>query len=138
MTKILIVEDNQNIKQSILDLLNAQGFEAYSACNGNEGIEVAKKVIPDLIICDVIMPSKSGFDVIKELSIDSSTSLIPFIFLSAKAEKDDVKEGLKLGADDYITKPFRLGELLKVINSKLKKSKTLKINKEHKSNKNSP
>jgi DNA-binding response OmpR family regulator len=128
MSKILVIEDNKSIKQTILDLLDSKGFEIYSACNGNEGIELAKKVIPDLIICDIIMPLKNGFDVIKELSGDLSTSLIPFIFLSAKAEKDDIREGIELGAADYITKPFRLGELLNVINIRLKKSKVLKLN----------
>ena len=128
MSKILVIEDNKSIKQTILDLLDSKGFEIYSACNGNEGIELAKKVIPDLIICDIIMPLKNGFDVIKELSGDLSTSLIPFIFLSAKAEKDDIREGIELGAADYITKPFRLGELLNVINIRIKKSKVLKLN----------
>ncbi|MGA7723101.1 MAG: response regulator [Ignavibacteriaceae bacterium] len=123
MFKILLIEDNQSIKQTIFDLLNSEGFEVYSACNGNEGIELAKNVFPDLIICDVIMPLKNGFEVIKELSSDSSTSLIPFIFLSAKAEKDDIRVGIELGAVDYITKPFRLGELLNVINIRLKRVK---------------
>jgi DNA-binding response OmpR family regulator len=128
MSKILVIEDNQSIKQTILDLLDSEGFEVYSACNGCEGIELAKNVIPDLIICDVIMPLKNGFEVIKELSSNLSTSLIPFIFLSAKADKDDIRVGIELGAVDYITKPFRLGELLNVINIRLKKSKVLKLN----------
>jgi DNA-binding response OmpR family regulator len=123
MSKILVIEDNQSIKQTIFDLLDSEGFEVYSAGNGIEGIGLAKNVVPDLIICDVIMPLKNGFEVIKELSSDSSTSLIPFIFLSAKAEKDDIRVGIELGAVDYITKPFRLGELLNVINIRLKRVK---------------
>lgn len=130
MTKILVIEDDRYIKQTIMDLLDATGFEVHSACNGNEGIELAQKVIPDLIICDIVMPVKTGFDVIRELSTDSSTSLIPFIFLSAKAERSDVREGMQLGADDYLTKPFRAEELLKVINIRLKKSRAFKLNSE--------
>jgi len=128
MTKILVIEDDINIKQTIMDLLDAEGFEAYSACNGSEGIDLAKKVIPDLIICDIVMPLKNGFEVLKELSVDPSTTIIPFIFLSAKAEKSDVREGMELGADDYLTKPFRVGELLRVINIRLKKSKAFMLN----------
>jgi DNA-binding LytR/AlgR family response regulator len=128
MIKILVIEDDRNIKQTIMDLLDAEGFEGHEASNGSEGVELAKKIIPDLIICDVIMPAKNGFEVIKELSNDCLTSLIPFIFLSAKAEKSDIREGMELGADDYLTKPFRVEELLRVINIRLKKSKALQLN----------
>jgi len=130
MTKILVIEDDRNIKQTIMDLLDAEGYEAYSAGDGNEGVSIAKKILPDMIICDVIMPVKNGFEVLKELSGETTTALIPFIFLSAKAEIGDVRYGMQLGADDYITKPFRVEELLKVIDIRLKKSKALKLNKD--------
>jgi len=127
MTKILVIEDDRNIKQTIMDLLDAEGYEAYSAGDGIEGIAKAKNMLPDMIICDVIMPAKDGFEVLKELSGDSSTALIPFIFLSAKAEIGDVRYGMQLGADDYITKPFRVEELLKVIDVRLRKNRALKL-----------
>ncbi len=128
MIKILVIEDDSNIKQTITDLLETEGYEVIPACNGSEGIELAKKLLPDLIICDIVMPVKNGYDVINEVSKFPGTSLIPFLFLSARVEHTDVRQGMQLGADDYLTKPFKVEELLKAVEVRLKKSSLIKEN----------
>jgi DNA-binding LytR/AlgR family response regulator len=125
MKKILIIEDDISIQQVITDILENENYKVFSANNGKTGIELAKALIPDLIICDVMMPIMNGYEVIENLSNDSKTSAIPFIFLSARVEKSNIRQGMELGADDYLTKPFRMEELIKAVEIRLKKKEML-------------
>ncbi len=126
MKKILTIEDDEQIRKTIIDLLEAEGFDSYSEDNGIDGINTAKRILPDLIICDIVMPGKTGYEVLEELEKEPRTAAIPFIFLSARAERNDVRQGMELGADDYLIKPFRVNELLKAIDVRLKKNEFLR------------
>lgn len=125
MAKILVIEDEASIRENILDLLEAENFQALGAANGKVGIEVASQEIPDLILCDMMMPEIDGNGVLKALRSEPVTATIPFIFLTAKAEKTDIRQGMELGADDYITKPCTPQELLKAIAIRLEKQKAI-------------
>src|SRR5690606_33395566 len=115
MKKILIIEDNSEIRETTQEILELADYDVIVAGNGKEGVEMVKSHAPDLIICDVMMPVLDGFGVLRILSRNPDTSSIPFIFLTAKADKKDVRKGMNLGADDYITKPFDESELLEAI-----------------------
>jgi CheY-like chemotaxis protein len=115
MTKILVIEDEETVRENILELLDAEGFEALAAENGRIGLELAKRYLPDLILCDVRMPELDGYGVLTALRSEVTTTEIPFMFLTAKAAKTDLSYGLELGATAYITKPFTLSELLDAI-----------------------
>ncbi|HZY43918.1 MAG TPA: response regulator [Anaerolineae bacterium] len=120
MSKVLVIEDEADIRRNILDLLEVEGFAASSAENGLHGLRVIRAgQIPDLILCDIMMPEMDGYGVLEELRKDLATSAIPFIFLTAKADRSDLRHGMELGADDFITKPFTRDELLKAISSRL-------------------
>ncbi|MBP7184563.1 MAG: response regulator [Saprospiraceae bacterium] len=119
--KILVIEDNQEVRDNICEILSLSDYEVESAANGKLGVEKAKRDIPDLIICDVMMPELDGYGVLHILSNNEQTAYIPFIFLSAKTDKEDIRRGMNLGADDYITKPFDNEILLQIIQNKLKK-----------------
>ncbi len=121
MTKILVIEDEQLVRENILDLLEAEGFDGVGAENGHVGVTWAWDCKPDLIICDVMMPELDGYDVLKLLRKEPATATIPFIFLTAKADKDDFRQGMQLGADDYLTKPFTSAELLGAISVRLER-----------------
>ncbi len=121
MKKLLIVEDEAAIRANILDLLKAQNFDLIAAENGTIGVEMALSHLPDLIICDVMMPELDGYEVLKTLRQHPLTATIPFIFLTAKADQADLRTGMSLGADDYLTKPFRSKELLQAIATRLEK-----------------
>ncbi|MBD1812185.1 response regulator [Microcoleus vaginatus DQ-U2] len=125
MAKILVIEDEEAIRENILELLEAENFEGIGAINGKVGIKLAIEKIPDLILCDMMMPEVDGYGVIKALRSEPLTATIPFIFLTAKADKVDVRTGMELGADDYITKPCTPQELLKAIAIRLEKQKTI-------------
>ena len=125
MAKILVIEDEESIRENILDLLEAENFEGIGAINGQVGIKLANEQIPDLILCDMMMPEVDGHGVLKALRSEPLTATIPFIFLTAKADKSDVRTGMELGADDYITKPCTPQELLKAIAIRLEKQKTI-------------
>lgn len=125
MKKILVIEDKDFVRENILDLLDVEGFEAIGAENGQIGLNLAKKMIPDLILCDVMMPGLDGYGVLTAIRQDALMASIPFIFLTAKAAKADFRQGMELGADDYITKPFTRAELLGAIASRLKKKAAL-------------
>jgi len=126
MVKVLVIEDEELIRENILDLLEAEEFEGLGAENGQVGVEIAKAQIPDLILCDVMMPQLDGYGVLEQLRCDPKTAMIPFIFLTAKAEKNDMRSGMELGADDYLTKPCLPDELLKAINTRLDKQARIK------------
>ena len=120
--KILIIEDDTAILETTVEFLNEEGFDVSTAINGVEGIQKAIEIIPDLIISDISMPLKNGYEVCKTLQSYPDTSTIPFIFLTAKIQKDDIRLGMQLGADDYLSKPFDYSELLKSIKIRLDKN----------------
>ncbi|MDZ8227174.1 EAL domain-containing response regulator [Nostoc sp. ChiVER01] len=126
MPKILIIEDEEAVRENILDLLKAENFETIAAANGRIGLHLAISEVPDLILCDMMMPQLDGYGVLTALRQDPSTVTIPFIFLTAKSAKSDFRQGMNMGADDYITKPFTRAELLSAIMNRLEKHATLK------------
>jgi EAL domain-containing protein (putative c-di-GMP-specific phosphodiesterase class I)/DNA-binding NarL/FixJ family response regulator len=126
MPKILIIEDEEAVRENILDLLEAEDFETLAAANGRIGVHLAICEVPDLILCDLMMPEIDGYGVLTALRQDPSTATIPFIFLTAKSAKSDFRQGMDMGADDYITKPFTRAELLSAIINRLEKYATLK------------
>lgn len=121
MTKILVIEDEQLVRENILELLTSEGFEAIGAQNGHVGITWAWEHKPDLIICDVMMPELDGYEVLNLLRQEPTTATMPFIFLTAKADKSSLRQGMEMGADDYLTKPFTKTELLGAIAARVKK-----------------
>lgn len=121
MKKILVIEDEELVRENILELLDAEGLTGIGATNGYKGIDLAKVEKPDLIICDVMMPGLDGYSVLKALRQESNFATTPFIFLTAKAAKADFRQGMELGADDYLTKPFTRAELLGAIATRFKK-----------------
>lgn len=121
MTKILVIEDEVSLLESILELLKLENFDATGAENGRMGVQLAKEVQPDLIICDILMPDLDGHGVLTSLRSDPATALIPFIFLTAKTAADEFRAGMNLGADDYLTKPLKGSELLQAIAARLEK-----------------
>ena len=123
---ILVIEDDRIVRENIVTLLTEEGFSVSSSSSGNEGIDIARQQSPDLIICDVMMPGISGFDVLQELSADELTRSIPFIFLTAKVEKENIRKGMNLGAADYLLKPFDVEDLLNSVSSRLKRAEILK------------
>jgi DNA-binding NtrC family response regulator len=123
MNKVLVIEDDENIRLNVLDLLDAEGFEGLAAYNGETGVKLAVQHLPDLIICDVGMPGIDGYEVLEILSMKPATAVIPFVFLSARAEHADIRRGMTLGADDYLTKPFTRAELLDTIRTRLLRSR---------------
>ncbi len=125
MKKILIIEDNEDIRENIAELLELSDYEALTAEDGKVGVEKAVEHLPDLIICDIMMPELDGYGVLHILGKKKETAAIPFIFLTAKAERSDLRKGMILGADDYITKPFDDTELLEAIEVRLKKQEAL-------------
>lgn len=121
MTKILIIEDNDNIRENVIEILELSGYEVFAAENGKKGVELALKIIPDIVLCDIMMPELDGYGVIHILHKNPETQAIPIIFLTAKAERTDIRKGMELGVDDYLTKPFDDMELLRAIEARLKK-----------------
>ncbi|HEY9607586.1 MAG TPA: response regulator [Allocoleopsis sp.] len=120
MQKILVIEDEETVRENILELLDAEGFNAIAAQNGRIGLELARQHLPDLILCDVRMPELDGYGVLQGIRSDPVMATIPLIFLTAKASKTDLSYGLELGATAYITKPFTITELLDAISRILK------------------
>lgn len=126
MKKILLIEDNQDIRENIAEILSLANYEILEAENGKVGVELAKSEKPDLIICDIMMPQLDGYGVLHMLGNNPATSGIPFIFLTAKSEKDDFRKGMNMGADDYLIKPFDDLELLDAVEMRLKKNEILR------------
>ncbi|MBW4591757.1 MAG: EAL domain-containing response regulator [Brasilonema angustatum HA4187-MV1] len=125
MTKILVIEDEKLVRENIIDLLAAEDFDTIAAANGRVGLDLAVSQIPDLILCDLMMPEVDGYGVLTRLREKPITATIPFIFLTAKSARTDFRQGMDLGADDYLTKPFTRTELLNAITSRLAKQATL-------------
>lgn len=125
MKKILVIEDEQIIRENILKLLKAEGFDVTGAENGAQGLNAAVSNLPDVIICDVIMPELDGYGVLMALRSNPVTATLPFVFLTGKAERSEIRQGMELGADDYLTKPFTKAELVGAISSRLKKQEAV-------------
>ncbi|RIJ43056.1 response regulator [Pontibacter oryzae] len=126
MKKILLIEDNHGIRENTAEILALANYEVVEADNGRTGVDLARKEQPDLIVCDIMMPQLDGYGVLHLLSKSPETAGIPFIFLTAKSEKEDFRKGMNLGADDYLTKPFDDVELLDAIEVRLRKNEILK------------
>jgi CheY-like chemotaxis protein len=120
MNKILVIDDNEPSRINILELLEAEGFEAVGAANGRIGLNLARTDLPNLVICDIVMPGLDGYGVLSELRRDPRTATIPFIFLTASADRCDLRQVMSLGADGYLTKPFTRAELLQALAVQLK------------------
>ncbi len=125
MEKILIIEDERLILESIAEYLQQEGYECMQASNGEDGIQIANHETPDLVVCDINMDGINGYEVLRNLRTNPQTSTIPFIFLSALTDKSDLRKGMILGADDYITKPFQPEDLLKSVKTRLEKHLTV-------------
>jgi DNA-binding response OmpR family regulator len=126
MQKILVIEDNQEVRENIAEIIQLSGYEVITAENGKVGAERAMSEKPDLIICDIMMPVLDGYGVLHLLNKHEQTAGTPFIFLTAKSERSDLRKGMEMGADDYITKPFDGIELLNAVESRLKKLEYLR------------
>ena len=126
MNTILLIEDNPEIRENTAEILELANYHVVTAENGKVGIEKVQEQRPDLIICDIMMPVLDGYGVLHLLNKDDELRDIPFVFLTAKTERQDFRKGMEMGADDYITKPFTEVELLNAIELRLKKFNTLK------------
>src|SRR6476661_7232225 len=122
MKKILVIEDEPEMRRNITTLLRYYDYEPIAAENGRQGVEMARRERPDLILCDVMMPELDGHAVLQALQTDASLASTPFIFLTAKGEKDDLRSGMNLGADDYLTKPVANADLIRAIETRLRRS----------------
>lgn len=122
MKTILIIEDEPEMRRNLATILRLEGYRPLVAEHGRAGVEIALGERPDLILCDVMMPELDGYGVIRELRDSSATEATPFIFLTARGEKPDIRSGMNLGADDYLTKPVAKADLLAAISSRLKRA----------------
>jgi two-component system sensor histidine kinase/response regulator len=121
MAKILVIDDDELVCEMMSSSLKLEGFETITALDGTQGIEAARTHTPDLIVCDVVMPHLDGYETLKALRNDPTTAMIPFIFLTGQAAKSDMRQGMLLGADDFLTKPIMIGELVEAIRARLRK-----------------
>lgn len=124
--QVLVIEDEEDVRLNIVEILESGGFESIDAADGRVGLALAQSERPDLIICDIRMPDLDGYDVLAAIRQNPATATLPFIFLTAKTDHSDQRYGMNLGADDYLTKPFRRVELLETINARLRKHSSLK------------
>jgi DNA-binding response OmpR family regulator len=125
---ILVIDDNNDLRENTAEILELAGFKTFTAANGRQGVDVAVKERPSLIVCDIMMPELDGYGVLHLLRKNPQTQNIPFIFLTAKTERSDFRKGMEMGADDYVTKPFEDIELLNAIEVRLKKAEVLEQN----------
>lgn len=121
-----MIEDDSVLRENTAELLVLSGYEVITASDGRKGVKKAKECLPNVIVCDIMMPELDGYGVLKALVQDTSTRHIPFLFLSAKTEREDIRKGMNLGADDYLTKPFEEFELIKAIESRLARASILR------------
>jgi len=119
MKKILVIEDEVFIRENLIELLEIEGFEAVGAENGLVGVNLAKQSQPDLILCDVMMPELDGYEVLHALREDSATATIPFLFLTASADRNNLQKIREMGMNDYILKPFNIDKFLAAIANRL-------------------
>ena len=120
--KILVIEDEPEMRRNLVSILRLEKFEPISAENGRAGVAAARQEKPALILCDVMMPDLDGYGVLAALRADAATAATPFIFLTAKGEKPDIRTGMNLGADDYLTKPVAKADLLAAIRIRLERA----------------
>ena len=132
MKKILVIEDTLNVRENIIEILETEDYEVHGAENGQIGFDLAKKIQPDLVLCDIMMPVMDGYETLQAMRKNVATSTVPFIFLTAKNTRTDQRLGMELGADDYIPKPFTLDELLGAVAMRLKRSVEFKEKSEEK------
>jgi DNA-binding NarL/FixJ family response regulator len=131
MPRILIIEDDPGIRANAVDILEMESFEPLAAASGREGLELARRESPDLILCDIMMPGMDGYAVLQALRAEEATARIPFVFLTARGEHADVRVGMNLGADDYLIKPVKVDDLLAAIEARLERARHhtgLKVN----------
>jgi len=121
MKKILIIEDQPDMQENLAIVLGMEGYDVLLAMTGRAGLKMARSAAPDLILCDVMMPELDGYGLLKELRSHRATENTPFIFLTAKGEKGDFRAGMNLGADDYLSKPVDVDELLQAIHVRLER-----------------
>ena len=131
MKKILLIEDNPDVRENTSEMLEFANYDVAAAENGRVGVKMARQKIPDLILCDIMMPELDGYGVLNILSRDPKTAGIPFIFLTAKADRSDMRKGMSMGADDYITKPFEEMELLDAVEMRLKRAQIVRKDFDH-------
>lgn len=134
MKKILLIEDDTALRENTAELLELSGYKLVTAPNGKIGIDKALRETPNLIICDIMMPELDGYGVLEAMASNENTSHIPFIFLSAKTEHKEIRKGMDMGADDYLTKPFDEEELLSAVESRLAKASILELRKKNAEN----
>lgn len=125
MAKILVIEDDYNIRSNICEILTSEGYNTLQAENGQVGLKIISSQLPDLIICDIMMPGLNGFEVLEETRKYRITAPIPFIFLTAKVEPENLRKGMNLGADDYLFKPFHIQDLLDSVKTRLEKKEVV-------------
>jgi DNA-binding response OmpR family regulator len=125
MKSVLVIDDNADIRENTAEILDLAGYKTFTAENGKKGVDIALKEKPDVVVCDIMMPDLDGYGVLHLLRKNQETQTIPFIFLTAKTERNDFRKGMEMGADDYITKPFEDIELLNAIEIRLKKAEVL-------------
>jgi DNA-binding NarL/FixJ family response regulator len=123
MKRVLIIEDQLQMRRNIATILEMEGYEVHIAESGVRGVSTAKKIRPDLILCDVMMPELDGYGVLQALREDKETATIPFVFLTARGEKTDLRTGMNLGADDYLTKPVSREELIVALKARLERQR---------------
>jgi len=121
MTKILVVEDNEDVREEIVDILRFEGYDVRDAENGRLGVELVKSWGPDLIVCDLMMPELDGYQTLEAVRAHPAAAITPFLCLTARGERRDMRKAMELGADDYLTKPFTAGELLAALRAALSK-----------------
>ena len=125
MTRILVIDDDDVYRRTVSNVLKQSGFDVLEASNGQAGVEIAQTHAPDLVMCDVMMEQLDGFGVIDRLRMDPTTSEIPFIFMSGLSDRDTVRKGMNLGADDFLVKPFSFPDLLAAVDARLTKRKEI-------------
>ncbi len=125
MARILVIEDEAPLRENICELLEIEGFDVLAAENGRTGLQLAREHLPDLIICDIMMPELDGYSVLLNLRDEPQTASIPFMFLTARTDRPSVRQGMELGADDYLTKPFTSLELLTAVTARLERHKMI-------------
>lgn len=125
MSLILVIEDENALRLNLAEILELADFSVISAADGNTGLHLAKYKYPDLILCDIMMPGLDGYEVLRQLRNDPKCAKIPLIFITAKVDRDDIRQGMGLGADDYITKPCQPAEILTAVNARLKRHSAL-------------
>lgn len=125
--RILVVEDQTIMRENLVTLLEFEGFQVDSAANGQQAVAIALAAPPDLVLCDVMMPELDGYGVLAALRSEAATQRVPFIFLTAKGERTDIRAGMNLGADDYLVKPVAQAELLEAIAARLERQRVLEV-----------